>query len=131
MLSQSLGLSTEKDGGPLDQLEGVGPQTACLPTAVLGLELDLEPESFGLGAGGQAGEMIGPQALGFGLSHGWGEAIAAPAPSGWRRPGGHRAQRAPVRPSRPPPVPRPSHPSPGRLGVRRPGCPLRPLSPWH
>lgn len=47
MLSQSLGLSTEKDGGPLDQLEGVGPQTACLPAAVLGLKLDLEPESFG------------------------------------------------------------------------------------
>lgn len=37
----------------------------------------------------------------------------------------------PVRPSRPPPGPGPSRPSPGRLGVRRPSCPLRPLSPWH
>lgn len=79
MLSQSLGLSTEKDGGPLDQLEVVGPQTACLPAAVLGLKLDLEPESFGLGAGGQAGEMMGPQVLDSGLSHGWGEANSSPS----------------------------------------------------
>ncbi|CAI9173411.1 unnamed protein product [Rangifer tarandus platyrhynchus] len=78
VLSQSLGLSTEKDGGPLGWPEGVGPQAACLPAAVLGLKLDLELESFGLGAGGQAGEMMGPQVSDSGLSRGWGEANGSP-----------------------------------------------------
>lgn len=54
MFSQSLGLSSEKDRDA-SWLEGMGSQTACLPCAVPGLKLDLEPESFGLGVGGQAG----------------------------------------------------------------------------
>lgn len=55
MFSQSLGLSSEKDRGRLGRLEGMGSQTACLPRAVPGLKLDLEPESFGLGVGGRRG----------------------------------------------------------------------------
>lgn len=78
MFSQSLGLRSQKDGGPLGRLEGVGSQTACLPRAVQGLKLDLELENFGLGVGGQAGEMRGPWVSGSGLSHGWGEANGSP-----------------------------------------------------
>lgn len=103
MFSQSLGLRSQKDGGPLGGLEGVGSQTACLPRAVQGLKLDLELENFGLGVGGQAGEMRGPWVSGSGLSHGWERQTAALTPSSWRRPGGHRAQRAPVWPPRPSP----------------------------
>ena len=63
MFSQSLGLRSQKDGGPLGRLEGAESQTACLPRAIQGLKLDLELENFGLGVGGQAGEMTGTLGL--------------------------------------------------------------------
>jgi len=78
MFSQSLGLRSQKDGGPLGRLEGVGYQSACLPLAGKHLKLDQELKNLGLGVGGQAGEMRGPWVSGSGLSHGWGEANGSP-----------------------------------------------------